>query len=68
MAEPYESYHYLPVDDDAVCWGTYVASASRGRIPTRDVYPPTGYPLLYQFDSKPGRTLPEFQTVRTERK
>lgn len=68
MAEPYESYHYLPVDDGATYWGTYVRSANRGRIPSRDVCPPTGDPLLYQVNWKRGRTLAEFQTVRTERK
>lgn len=63
MTAPYEFYHYLPVNDDAMYWGIYVTGAGRGRIPAGHVYPPTGHPSLYQFDWKRGRTLPEFQII-----
>ena len=63
MSEPYEFYHYLPVSDDAIDWGIYVTGVGRGRIPARQVYPPSGHPSLYQFDWKRGRTLPEFQII-----
>jgi len=63
MTDPYEFYHYLPVDDDAMDWGLYLTGAGRGRIAARRRYPPTGHPSLYQFDWSRGRTLPEFQVI-----
>jgi AraC-like DNA-binding protein len=63
MCDPYEFYHYLPVNDDAMRWGIYVTGAGRGHIPARGSYPPEGHPSLYQFDWKRGRTLPEFQLI-----
>mgnify|MGYP001078116689 FL=1 len=63
MSEPYEFYHYLPVNDNAMQWGIYITGAGRGRIPAGQTYPPTGHPSLYQFDWKRGRTLPEFQVI-----
>jgi len=63
MCEPYEFYHYLPVNDDAMRWGLYVTGAGRGRILMEQPYPPEGHPSLYQFDWKRGRTLPEFQVI-----
>jgi len=63
MCDPYEFYHYLPVNDDAMRWGIYVTGAGRGRIPAGASYPSEGHPSLYQFDWKRGRTLPEFQLI-----
>jgi AraC-like DNA-binding protein len=63
MSGPYEFYHYLPVNDDAIHWGIYVTGAGRGRIPAEQTYPPVGHPSLYQFDWERGRTLPEFQII-----
>jgi len=63
MADPYEFYHYLPVDDDAMDWGLYLTGAGRGRIPACQSYPPPGHPSLYQFEWGRGRTLPEFQII-----
>lgn len=63
MYHPYEFYHYLPVNDDAMRWGLYVTGAGRGRIPTQESYPPEGHPSLYEFDWRRGRTLPELQII-----
>lgn len=63
MLDPYEFYHYLPVNDDAMDWGLYLTGAGRGRIPACQSYPPPGHPSLYQFDWRRGRTLPEFQII-----
>jgi AraC-like DNA-binding protein len=63
MSGPYEFYHYLPVNDEAIHWGIYVTGAGRGRIPAEQTYPPVGHPSLYQFDWERGRTLPEFQII-----
>ncbi len=63
MSGPYEFYHYLPVNDDAIHWGIYVTGAGRGRIPAEQTYPPVGHPSLYQFEWERGRTLPEFQII-----
>jgi len=63
MADPYEFFHYLPVNDDVMDWGLYLTGAGRGRIGARRRYPPAGHPSLYQFDWSRGRTLPEFQII-----
>jgi hypothetical protein len=56
-------YHYPPVDDRAMQWGAYVTGAGRGTIRPSQPYSPHGHPLLYEFNWKRGRTLPEFQAV-----
>ena len=56
-------YHYPPVDDVAIEWGVYVTGAGRGVIRPGQRYPPQGHPLLYEFDWRRGRTLPEFQAI-----
>ncbi len=63
MRAPYEFYHYLPVNDDAMRWGLYVTGAGRGRIPAGASYPPEDHPSLYGFAWKRGRTLPELQLI-----
>jgi len=63
MCDPYEFYHYLPVNDDTMRWGIYVTGAGRGRIPVGAHYPSEDHPSLYGFDWHRGRTLPELQLI-----
>jgi AraC-like DNA-binding protein len=56
-------FHYLPVNEEAMSSGIYVTGAGRAAIQPGDKYPPSGHPVLYQFDWSRGRTLPEFQLV-----
>ena len=55
-------YHYLPVDDLAMRWGSYFTGAGRYAFSPGKPYPPPGHPSLYDFEWKRGRTLPEFQS------
>ena len=56
-------YHYLPVDDLAMRWGSYLTGAGRYAFSPGKPYPPPGHPSLYDFEWKRGRTLPEFQIL-----
>jgi AraC-like DNA-binding protein len=56
-------FHYLPVDEETTSWGIYVTGAGRALIRPGEKYPPSGHPVLYQFDWSRGRTLPEFQFI-----
>jgi AraC-like DNA-binding protein len=56
-------FHYLPVNEEAMTGGMYVTGLGRATIHAGDRYPPSGHPVLYQFDWVRGRTLPEFQLV-----
>jgi AraC-like DNA-binding protein len=56
-------FHYLPVDEETINSGMYVTGLGRATIHAGDRYPPSGHPILYQFDWARGRTLPEFQLV-----
>ena len=44
-------------------WGLHVCGAGRARLARGVVYPPPGFPDLYQFEWAKGRTLPEYQIV-----
>jgi AraC-like DNA-binding protein len=56
-------FHYLPVDEEVMKQGLYVTGVGRATIHPGERYPPSGHPILYQFDWARGRTLPEFQLV-----
>src|SRR5262245_19982941 len=56
-------FHYLPVNEETMSWGIYVTGAGRAVVRPGEKYPPSGHPVLYQFDWSRGRTLPEFQLV-----
>jgi AraC-like DNA-binding protein len=56
-------YHYLPVSDLAMQWGSYLTGAGLCTILPGESYPPRVHPSLYDFEWKQGRTLPEFQTL-----
>ncbi len=56
-------FHYLPVNEDTMARGMYVTGLGRATIRAGEQYPPSGHPVLYQFDWPRGRTLPEFQLV-----
>jgi AraC-like DNA-binding protein len=56
-------YHYLPVNDQAMKWGIYVTGAGRSVIHPGETSLPRGHPLLYHFEWRRGRTLPEFQLI-----
>jgi AraC-like DNA-binding protein len=56
-------YHYLPVSDLAMQWGSYLTGAGLCTIAPGESYPPRVHPSLYDFEWKNGRTLPEFQTL-----
>lgn len=56
-------FHYLPVNEETMTWGMYVTGLGRAIIHPGERYPPSGHPVLYQFDWARGRTLPEFQLV-----
>jgi AraC-like DNA-binding protein len=56
-------YHYLPVNDIAMEWGSYLTGAGFCTIAAGESYPPREHPSLYDFEWKQGRTLPEFQTL-----
>lgn len=61
---PYDGfYHYPPVDDLAMRWGVYLTGAGRGIVHPGQPYPPESHPMLYDFQWKRGRTLPEFQLI-----
>ncbi|MCC6124115.1 MAG: AraC family transcriptional regulator [Pirellulales bacterium] len=61
---PRESfYHYLPVSDLAMHWGSYLTGVGYCTIAPGETYPPRVHPSLYDFGWKQGRTLPEFQTI-----
>lgn len=59
--DPY--FHYLPVNEEVMTWGMYVTGLGRAKNLPGEKYPPSGHPVLYQFDWARGRTLPEFQLV-----
>jgi AraC-like DNA-binding protein len=61
VQDPY--FHYLPVNEETMTRGMYVTGLGRATIHAGDRYPPSGHPVLYQFDWARGRTLPEFQLV-----
>ena len=63
MLEPESFFCYLPVNDAAIHWGTYLTGAGRATIPAGQEYPPKGHPHLYDFRWTHGRTLPEFQLL-----
>lgn len=63
MTEPYDFYHYLPVNDEAMRWGLYITGAGRGTLSGDPNSHPAGHPCLYDFDWNRGRTLPEFQIL-----
>jgi AraC-like DNA-binding protein len=63
MSTPDALFHYLPVNEETMTWGTYVTGLGRARIHPGERYPPHGHPVLYQFDWARGRTLPEFQML-----
>jgi AraC-like DNA-binding protein len=63
MAQLDSFFHYFPVDDDVLRWGAYVTGAGVATILPNKPYPPFGHPMLYHFDWRRGRTLPEFQMV-----
>jgi AraC-like DNA-binding protein len=56
-------YHYLPVSDLAMQWGSYLTGAGFCKMAPGESYPPREHPSLYDFEWKQGRTLPEFQTL-----
>jgi AraC-like DNA-binding protein len=56
-------FHYLPVNEETMSSGLYVTGAGRAAVEPGEKYPPSGHPVLYQFDWSRGRTLPEFQLV-----
>jgi len=56
-------FHYLPVNEETMTWGMYVTGLGRATIHAGERYPPSGHPVLYQFEWARGRTLPEFQLV-----
>ncbi len=56
-------YHYLPVDDLAMRWGSYLTGAGRGVISPGQPYPPREHPSLYDCEWRHGQTLPEFAIV-----
>jgi AraC-like DNA-binding protein len=56
-------FHYLPVNEETMSSGLYVTGAGRAVVQPGEKYPPSGHPVLYQFDWSRGRTLPEFQLV-----
>jgi AraC-like DNA-binding protein len=63
MSSPEAFFHYLPVNEETMAWGMYVTGLGRATIRSGEHYPPSGHPVLYQFDWQRGRTLPEFQLV-----
>jgi AraC-like DNA-binding protein len=63
MSAPEAFFHYLPVNEETMTWGAYVTGLGHARVQSGDRYPPSGHPVLYQFDWARGRTLPEFQLV-----
>jgi AraC-like DNA-binding protein len=56
-------YHYLPVSDLAMQWGSYLTGVGLCTIAPGESYPPRVHPSLYDFEWNQGRTLPEFQTL-----
>src|SRR5215204_765648 len=56
-------FHYLPVSEETMSSGLYVTGLGRAVIRPGEKYPPSGQPILYQFDWARGRTLPEFQLI-----
>lgn len=63
MSEAKSFFHYLPVNDAAIRWGTYLTGAGRTTIRAGQGYPPGGHPGLYDFQWARGRTLPEFALI-----
>lgn len=63
MSTPDTFFHYLPVNEETMTWGMYVTGLGYARMHAGERYPPSGHPVLYQFDWARGRTLPEFQLV-----
>lgn len=56
-------FRCLPDRPRDIEWGLHVCGAGRARLGRGVVYPPPGFPDLYQFDWSKGRTLPEYQIV-----
>jgi AraC-like DNA-binding protein len=56
-------FHYLPTCDDSLCTTVNVVGAGRFISQPGDAYPPACHPMLYQFDWRRGRILPEFQVL-----
>jgi AraC-like DNA-binding protein len=56
-------FHYLPVSEETMSAGIYVTGGGRATIGPGEKYPPSGRPLLYQFEWSRGRTLPEFELI-----
>ena len=56
-------YHYLPVDDPAMRWGSYPTGAGRSVILPGQPYPPRERPSLYDCEWRHGQTLPEFAII-----
>lgn len=63
MSEQSSFFHYLPVSQTAMAWGTYLIGAGREVVGPRQPYPPKRHPALYNFNWQRGRTLPEFQIL-----
>jgi AraC-like DNA-binding protein len=63
MSDSENIYHYLPVNDLAMQWGSYMTGMGLCKSAPGESYPPRVHPSLYDFDWKQGRTLPEFQTL-----
>lgn len=63
MAREDTFFHYLPVSEETMSSGLYVTGVGRAVIRPGEKYPPSGHPILYQFDWVRGRTLPEFQLI-----
>ena len=56
-------YHYLPVNDPAMQWGSYFTGAGRSVILPGQPYPPRERPSLYDCEWRHGQTLPEFAII-----
>lgn len=56
-------FYYLPVSDTVIRRGLYVTSAGRQRTKPHGRFPPEQHPLVYHFEWRGGRTLPEFALV-----
>ena len=63
MSEQSSFFHYLPVSQTAMAWGTYLIGAGREVVGPGQPYPPKRHPALYNFNWQRGRTLPEFQIL-----
>lgn len=64
MCEDY--FQYLPISESNMEWDLYITGTGVAEIAPGENYPPEGHPGTYDFKSKTGRVLPEYQLVFIE--